>query len=310
MRRSHQAAATAIAATSLVWAATSHAVDGVIEINQARALAGGVTTTDMPGFPVTIGTPGSYRLTGNLQPPGPLANGVEIDAVGVVLDLNGFAILGGTTCTDSGTIPNTVSCKTGGFTNVGIAGTATDAVRIRNGTVVGTTGSAIDLSDTRSDTLEDLAIGSSGDATACVQLGVAATVLRTRIGVCGGSGLITGDAAQISLSRTGANHLNGMSVGILSRITNSEANANGQAGIITTGSSVVSETITSGNGTDGVSSTGTDSTLTRIVASFNLGSGANLTAGSTYGESVFQNNATPVTGGMSRGDNVCNSVAC
>jgi hypothetical protein len=43
------------------------AVDGVIEINQSRALAGGVTPGDAPGFPVTISARGSYRLTGNLD---------------------------------------------------------------------------------------------------------------------------------------------------------------------------------------------------------------------------------------------------
>jgi len=42
------------------------AVDGVIEINQARANAGGVTLSDGPGFPVTIDHNGSYRLTSDL----------------------------------------------------------------------------------------------------------------------------------------------------------------------------------------------------------------------------------------------------
>ena len=45
------------------------AVDGVIEINQARALAGGVTAGDSAGFPVTLSASGSYRLTGNLTVP-------------------------------------------------------------------------------------------------------------------------------------------------------------------------------------------------------------------------------------------------
>ena len=39
------------------------ASDGVIEINQAKALAGGVTAFDGPGFPVTVTAPGSYILT-------------------------------------------------------------------------------------------------------------------------------------------------------------------------------------------------------------------------------------------------------
>ena len=43
------------------------AVDGVIEINDARARAGQVTPGDNAGYPVVINEPGSYRLTGNLE---------------------------------------------------------------------------------------------------------------------------------------------------------------------------------------------------------------------------------------------------
>jgi len=47
------------AAAVLGFAASAGAVDGTIEINQAKVLAAG-------GFPYLIGTSGSYRLTGNL----------------------------------------------------------------------------------------------------------------------------------------------------------------------------------------------------------------------------------------------------
>jgi putative cofactor-binding repeat protein len=69
------------------------AVDGVIEINQAKALAGGVTATDTPGFPVTIDAAGSYRLTSNLIATGSGSERcVEITASDVTLDLNGFTL--------------------------------------------------------------------------------------------------------------------------------------------------------------------------------------------------------------------------
>src|SRR5262249_46075519 len=74
------------------------AVDGVIEINQADALAGGVTPGDAPGYPVTLSTSGSYRLTGSLSPAN--ASAISITTSGVSLDLNGFrlrpSITGGT----------------------------------------------------------------------------------------------------------------------------------------------------------------------------------------------------------------------
>ena len=45
------------------------AASGPILIDQNRALAGGITPGDEPGFPVTISKPGSYRFSGNLTLP-------------------------------------------------------------------------------------------------------------------------------------------------------------------------------------------------------------------------------------------------
>lgn len=69
-------------------------VDGVIELNQDRALAGG--PGDPPGFPVEIESSGSYRLTSDLvvagSPLSPPPAAVLIKAPHVMLDLNGFSI--------------------------------------------------------------------------------------------------------------------------------------------------------------------------------------------------------------------------
>jgi len=73
-------------------AGAANAVDGVIEINDARVVVGGVTPGDAPGYPLTIDQPGSYRLTGQLFVSDPTLNVVEITADHVTLDLNGFAI--------------------------------------------------------------------------------------------------------------------------------------------------------------------------------------------------------------------------
>ena len=70
------------------------AVDGQVAINQARAMAGGVTPADTAGFPITISVPGSYVLTSNLAVPRGL-DGIVIAANDVLLDLNGFTIQGG-----------------------------------------------------------------------------------------------------------------------------------------------------------------------------------------------------------------------
>lgn len=78
--------------------AAAYAVDGVILIDQNKALAGNVTLGDAAGFPVTISQPGSYRLSSNLTVPNSNTSAIEITASHVTLDLNGFAILGTTDC--------------------------------------------------------------------------------------------------------------------------------------------------------------------------------------------------------------------
>ena len=75
--------------------------DGVTQIDQNKALAGSVTPGDAPGFPITITRPGSYRLTSNLTVPDADTTAIEIAADHVTLDLNGFAILGPTDCSQS-----------------------------------------------------------------------------------------------------------------------------------------------------------------------------------------------------------------
>jgi len=102
---------------ALVLAHPALAVDGVIEINQSRALAGGVTAGDFAGFPVNLNVSGSYRLTSDLTAS---ANngGISIDADNVTLDLNGFTIYGG-----------------GGLIADGISMANRRNVEIKNGTV-------------------------------------------------------------------------------------------------------------------------------------------------------------------------------
>lgn len=79
----------------LTLASPALAVDGVIEINQACA-ATGCFAGDAPGFPVTITTSGSYRLTSNLlRSPASTALIIETsDGTNVAIDLNDFVVEG------------------------------------------------------------------------------------------------------------------------------------------------------------------------------------------------------------------------
>lgn len=120
-----------LASVTLIVFGDAHSVDGVIEINQARALAGGVSAEDTAGFPVTISESGSYILTGNLTV-ADTSSAIVITANGVTLDLNGFSVEGPVTCTDT---PVT-SCTNGGSAK-GIDALSVSRIIIRNGSVRG-----------------------------------------------------------------------------------------------------------------------------------------------------------------------------
>jgi hypothetical protein len=84
----------------LALAATAQAQ--VVNISQAKALAGGVTPGDAPGFPVTISQPGSYKLTGNLTVTDPAVADIHITSPHVTLDLGGFLVKGPNQCSGNG----------------------------------------------------------------------------------------------------------------------------------------------------------------------------------------------------------------
>lgn len=113
------------------------AVDGAIEINQARALAGGVTTSDAPGFPVSLLQSGSYVLTGNLTVPDANTNAIEVFADNATIDFAGFGIYGPAFCVENA---GAVSCSNGG-TGVGVLATTfpneADGTVVKNGTISG-----------------------------------------------------------------------------------------------------------------------------------------------------------------------------
>src|SRR5213079_870780 len=98
-----------------------------------RALAGGVTPGDAPGFPVTLSVAGSYRLSGNLTVPDENTNAIVVSADNVTIDLNGFSILGPVVCSG-----NPVSCNftTGTGTGVIVDGLHPNLTLV-NGTIRG-----------------------------------------------------------------------------------------------------------------------------------------------------------------------------
>jgi len=96
LKQGHRSRRLGILAAGLMVVALTRpalAVDGVIEINQSKALAGGVTAGDFPNYPITLSVSGSYRLTSDLTAAGN-NGGIVVAADNVTLDLNGFTLYG------------------------------------------------------------------------------------------------------------------------------------------------------------------------------------------------------------------------
>lgn len=120
----------------LVGCSSAMAAEGVFQISQTCALVG-CFAGDAAGFPVTIASSGSYRLTSNLDLTGAAAGADAIDISGnghVTVDLGGFTIKGGYTCSGSPVTACTGSPASGNgiFANSGISD-----VTIRNGHIHG-----------------------------------------------------------------------------------------------------------------------------------------------------------------------------
>jgi hypothetical protein len=161
-----------------------YAVDGVILIDQNRALAGNVTPGDTAGFPVTITQPGSYRLSGNLTIPNGDTTAIQIVSSSVTIDLNGFSIIGPADC--SGGFP----CASAGIGSGIATPTSLPAfsnIAVRNGTIRGV-GSFGIFTTANSVLVEDLHIRSNGD-TGVLLTAANAIVRHNIIDLNGGSGI-------------------------------------------------------------------------------------------------------------------------
>lgn len=133
--------ALAFAASLAFVASSSHATDGVYEINQACA-AVGCFDGDAAGFPVEITKPGSYRLTSNLDNSDGTKKNIEITTPledgTVTLDLNGFSVTGA--CKGTSTVANCESNVTGSAAAVTVG---VSSAHIKNGSITHARGSGL-----------------------------------------------------------------------------------------------------------------------------------------------------------------------
>lgn len=221
----------------LLSTAAARASDGVVEINQVCAVQTGCSTGDTPGFPITIGAAGSYRLTSNLVLPNDDTDGIRISTSDVGIDLNHFAIIN-TACLDENEI-----CRPNSGNGSGIETTSTNSrgISIRNGSITG--------------------MGDFG-----IQLGEQAEVIGMRVRWNGGDGIYVDLGSSVSDSVVFANGGDGIVADSGSTVFDNTIHDNSADGIETGGGcSVRGNTVRSNNGVGlrmGSQSAYRDNTLT------------------------------------------------
>lgn len=182
----------------LAFAPVALAVDGVVLINQST-ITNGLPNCPTGGlFPIVICQSGSYRLSGNLTVPDANTTAIQVEALDVTIDLNGFAIQG----------PGTTG------SGVGISGAENTSVL--NGTVRGMGSTGITLFAGRAYKIQTIANGGDGIdgnigslVSECNSRGnggrglrVVGTAINNSVsdnrgdGIVGGPGVITGNAVN------------------------------------------------------------------------------------------------------------------
>ncbi len=256
-----------------------------VEIDQdCAANTGCETGADTAGFPVTITEPGSYRLAGNLTNSSEHVDTISIESSNVVLDLNGFALLGPVACTGT---PVT-SCTPSGALGIGVAVTAPDvgsSVTIMNGSIQG--------------------MGRLG-----IHCTAPCKIVQVHVSQSDHVGISTSNADAIVENvisyRNGGSgfHMNGI-------LRNCQATGNGLIGVEnrTNGTISVENCTATQNASDGYSITGS---VANSKASGNGLNGFRLLSGTTVvGNAAHDNGSsgflTPISAGLTLTDNTAHS---
>jgi hypothetical protein len=278
-----------------------------ILITQSSALAGGVTPGDTPGFPVTLADSGSFVLDGNLTASGQAA--ILVTASDVTLDLNGFSITGGGSCSAGTSTGNTC---TGTPTSTTLVRSNAARFTIKNGSVKGTTGDGIQLFDDNAVYGVDVAMhrGNGITCTASSPITIAdsalslnangmnseciATLRNVRASYNTNYGIYSTKGSMVDVVAS-----NNTGVGVLpgfSSVDRAYASNNGSDGIW--GGSVIKDSVAKSNGGVGFRSN-SGGLYFDSQAYLNTGSGFDFSVASNCYSNIFaaSNGGTQIVGG-------------
>jgi hypothetical protein len=294
-------AAAALLAVAL--AGEARGEGGVVDLDQAAAVAGGVTPTDLPGFPITLDRPGSYRLSSDLVvTQNESAISIPASGSGAQIDLAGFAIRGPTVCTGAGTALACVNTGAG----IGVSGLAASDVAIRNGRILGTGSKPIELGARA--LLEDLIAASCGNGVTCE---ASCGVFRLTVDAVQRNAIDVGSHSRVIDSVARNSEWDGISATATGLVASGNAiSRNGLRGIDAGVAASVVENAVFENGGDGIAA-GFGASVARNAVRLNGGVGLVLDTNAGYARNTMSNNGgAEVSGGSDLGGNSCDAGAC
>lgn len=233
------------------------------------------------GFPYQITRPGSYQLTSNLFVKGNVSAIVSTKP-GVTLDLNGFRILGQTSCEFLEGPPRSVSC-TGPNTSAAVVG----AHRIVNGVISG--------------------FGRGITPRAGQALVVDRVTLKNHASDAiapSGENLILTNSV---ISENGRNGVAGQTGTGTYVVTHNVIEKNGRQGLYL-GAGVANDNTFYKNVDEGIRSNVGRGAM--VVNNYFGENGSGLVGSMGYRSNIFNGNDTQVSGGINLGQNVCGSTLC
>lgn len=212
-----------IASFAAIAPLTAWAGDGVLELNQTCAVQTGCTPTDAPGYPISLDTRGSYRLTGDLSVPNTNTNGIEISGDDITIDFAGFTLFG------PGFVPIATHVCSSPGTGSGIVATGAAAGFVaQNGRVHGMGKDGISVSAQNGRIERMIVERNCGDA---ITVGVAGLVLDSQVRANSGWGIVVSSGSRVRDSIADQNGGVGILAGTGSVVTGCIATANGRTGI-------------------------------------------------------------------------------
>jgi len=230
---------TVVALLLIPFASDASAGGGVLEINQTCALQTGCFAGDTAGYPVTIVSSGSYRLTSNLTVPNENTDGLVVGGEsGVSIDLEGFEIRGPVICDGA---PFVCTPATG--SGVKSTSNAVYGISVRDGSITGMGANGVALGSQAEAT--NLRVRWNGqDGVSVVQGSIVSGMIIFENGGDGISGL---HASTVSANTVFRNGGDGVKVWDGSTVSGNTSYNNGFDGIDAKSGSTITGNTTYGN---------------------------------------------------------------